>query len=62
MTNPFHFDFEIHQVVTVRALDLPGMVIQRCDRGAGNHDYQVVFWADGERKVEWLMSWEIKVP
>lgn len=58
-TRPFYFAFEINQVVTVKALDLQGMVVQRCDRGAGQHDYQVVFWADGKRTVEWMFEWEI---
>lgn len=58
--SPFQFDFAINQSVRVVPLGLTGVVTQRCDRGAGQHDYQVVFWADGKRNVEWLLSFELE--
>lgn len=58
----FEFAFEIDDTVTIVPLSLPGRVLQRCDRGAGQHDYQVVYWADGKRCVEWLLPHEISHP
>lgn len=60
MIKPFEFNYEIGQTVTVKPLALPGVVMQRCDRGAGQHDYQVVYWADGKRNVEWLVAHELE--
>ena len=56
----FEFDYENGQQVVVIPLDLPGVVLQRCDRGSGQQDFQVVYWADGKRNVEWLMSHELR--
>ena len=58
--SPFQFDFAINQSVRVVPLGLSGVVTQRCDRGAGQHDYQVVYWADGKRNVEWLLPFELE--
>lgn len=54
------FTYEINQAVRIVPLSLDGVVTQRCDRGANQHDYQVVFWSDGKRNVEWLLPHELK--
>ena len=54
------FLYEIGQTVTVLPLNCAGHVTQRCDRGAGQHDYQVVYWWDGKRQVEWLLLHELE--
>jgi len=57
---PFYFDYQIGQAVAIRPLDVhAGIVTQRCDRGAGQHEYQVVFWINSKREVEWLMTSEL---
>ena len=53
------FKFDIGESVTVLSVNVPGRITQRCDRGAGQHDYQTVFWMDGKRQVEWLLEWEL---
>ena len=60
MTIATEFSFDIGQRVTVKAVDAEGHVMQRCDRGAGQHDYQTIFWIDGKRQVEWLLSFELE--
>lgn len=57
---PFAFAYRISQEVRIKPLGLDGMVMQRCDRGAGQHDYQVVYWADSKRQVEWLLPHELE--
>jgi len=54
------FAYEIGQRVNVRPINAEGHVMQRCDRGAGQTDYQVVFWIDGKRQVEWLLPFELE--
>jgi len=54
------FAYEINQSVRVVPLGLQGVVLQRCDRGANQHDYQVVYWADGKRNSEWLLPHELE--
>ena len=56
----FEFDFAINQAVKIVPLGLTGVVTQRCDRGAGQHDYQVVFWSESKRNVEWLLPFELE--
>lgn len=58
MTLPFQF--EIGQTVRVVPLELTGYVTQRCDRGGDQHDYQVIYWADSKRNVEWLLPHELE--
>jgi hypothetical protein len=53
------FVYEIEEVVFIKPIGLTGVVMQRCDRGAGQHDYQVVYWADQRRNVEWLLLHEL---
>ena len=60
MTMTAEFAFAINQRVTVKAIKAEGHVMQRCDRGAGQHDYQTIFWMDGKRQVEWLLSFELE--
>lgn len=57
---PFLFAYEIGQKVRVVPLGLEGRVTQRCDRGAGEHDYQVVYWAEAARRCEWLLPHELE--
>lgn len=57
--NPCDFRYNIGDAVHVAAIKEPCCVLQRCDRGAGVHDYQVVWWMDGKRNVEWLVEWEL---
>lgn len=56
----FAFEYRISQEVRIKPLGLDGLVMQRCDRGAGQHDYQVVYWADSKRQVEWLLPHELE--
>ncbi len=53
------FQFQIGQQVSVVPLGLDGVIAQRCDRGANQHDYQVVYWAESKRNVEWLLPHEL---
>lgn len=53
------FLYEIGQKVSVIPIGLPGTVLQRCDRGGGCHDYQVCWWADAKRNVDWLLPHEL---
>lgn len=55
----FTFLYEIGQPVRVKPLGLDGVVLQRCDRGAGQHDYQVVWWAESKRYTDWLLPHEL---
>lgn len=57
---PFEFEYEIHETVRVRAIGLDGVVLQRCDRGGGQCDYQVVYWCESKRNVEWLVAHELE--
>lgn len=54
------FTYSIGQQVIVLAVQQNGTVTQRCDRGANQVEYQVVFWHDGKRQAEWLMPHELK--
>lgn len=54
------FCYEIGQRVKVKAPDVEGFVTQRCDRGAGQHDYCTVFWVDDKRQQEWLLPHEME--
>lgn len=54
------FVYEIEETVLIKPIGLPGVVMQRCDRGAGQHDYQVVYWAEQKRNVEWLLLHELE--
>lgn len=53
------FEYDIGEPVTVLPLQVRGIITQRCDRGNGACDYQTVFWWNGDRKVEWLLSHEL---
>lgn len=56
---PCAFRFDIDDEVIVRSINARGRITQRCDRGSGRHDYQTVYWLDGERRAEWLLEWEL---
>lgn len=56
----FEFAYEIDAEVRILPLDLKGRVLQRCDRGAGQHDYQVVYWCESKRQCEWLLPHELE--
>lgn len=56
----FQFDYENGDEVIIKPLKLPGIIQQRCDRGAGQQDFQVVYWSDGKRSVEWLTPYELE--
>lgn len=53
------FRFRIGQEV-LTPLDVRGVVLQRCDRGANAHDYQVCWWAESKRNVDWLLAHELR--
>lgn len=53
-----HFRFKVGQSVMVAALQQPGKVFARCDRGNA-HDYRVIWWHDGKRNDEWLYEHEL---
>lgn len=57
---PCPFEYSIGQRVNVKAVNADGVITQRCDRGAGQYDYQTIFWMDGKRQVEWLLSFELE--
>ena len=57
--NTVIFAFAVHQDVTIAALGLPGRIFARCDRGDGAHTYRVIWWANGDRKDEWLYEHEL---
>lgn len=57
---PFNFAYAIGQTVRILPLKLEGRITQRCDRGAGVHDYEVVWWAESSRHVGWLLPHEIE--
>lgn len=54
------FAFRISQPVRIVELGLKGFVLQRCDRGNGQHDYQVVYWCESARRAEWLLPHELE--
>ncbi len=54
------FIYEIGQDVRIVPLTLIGRVCERCDRGNGHHDYQVVYWADSRRHADWLLPHELE--
>ena len=53
------FQHEIGDKVRLLALGCDGHILQRCDRGAGVVDYQVVWWWEGKRNADWLLPFEI---
>lgn len=55
----FEFAYANGAEVMILPLGLKGVILQRCDRGAGQHDYQVVWWSDGTRKTDWLLPHEL---
>lgn len=55
-----NFRFSLHQDVQIIPLNLTGRVFARCDRGEGEHDYRLVYWANGDRRDQWLYEHELR--
>lgn len=53
------FRFALHQEVRVVPMDLTGRIFARCERGNGERDYRVIYWANGERRDQWLYEHEL---
>lgn len=53
------FAFDIGQRVRIVPINQPGTVLRRCDRGEGQHTYEVTWWADNDRHIDWLLASEI---
>ncbi len=59
MNKPVEFQFGLGEKV-LTPLDVMGVILQRCERGEGLHDYQVVWWAESKRYTEWLLPHELR--
>lgn len=54
-----NFVYDIGDAVTIKALKLDATVIGLM-RDSDGTSYRIVYWADGERRVEWVFAWEIE--
>jgi len=52
------FVFGMHQTVRLKSLDVDGKVIGMAKDNDGT-SYKVVYWYNGERRVEWVFIWEL---
>lgn len=59
MSKTVKFTYDIGDPVVLKALKLDGTVIGMM-RDTEGLSYRVVYWADGERRVEWVFPWEIE--
>ena len=53
------FGYSCCQVVTIKAIEQKGLIDARKDT-SGIHEYLVVYWVDGQRRCEWMSSWELE--
>lgn len=55
------FKFNIGDTVNILdANDISGRIACMLHNAKGNNEYQVVWWSDGKRQVEWLYEWELE--
>lgn len=52
------FTFDEHETVFIYAIKAVATVTKRCIKG-DDETYLVVYWMDGQRREEWMHSWEI---
>lgn len=60
MTRLVDFKFDTLQVVVILAIQVKGTVFARMANPAGPHEYQVCYWYEGERRLQWLYEHEIE--
>jgi len=53
------FKHEMHAAVWVKEIRQAGTVVGVTLDGDGEM-YKVVYWFEGQRKVEWLFGWELE--
>ena len=58
MKKVVEFDYDIGEEVGIRDINRTGRIdaMKREKRG---FMYRVVYWNDGERRVDWLYDWEL---
>lgn len=54
------FAYALNDDVTVVPLKLPGRVIGQERRTYAEPRYEVVWWADSKRSIEWLFAHELE--
>ena len=54
------FVFNLGQSVRIVAIDLPGKILGRAQHMSGDNTYRTVWWADNQRRDEWLLAHEIE--
>ena len=54
------FKFRLGQTVKVTAMDLTGTIVSRCEKHRNNHTYMVIYYANGDRRDEWMYEFELE--
>ena len=58
MSESVEFDYAIDERVDIVEIGMTG-VVKALSTSVNGHEYRVVFWNNGELKLEWMRPWEI---